>query len=79
MIAASDDRRSPTVVRTETRGGPNAPVPTKPASTWRLRFLTWREAVLELVEWFRRRYPTPLARLAYARKAYARWQGPTQP
>lgn len=32
-----------------------------------------REAVLELVEWFRRRYPTPLARLAYARMAYARW------
>jgi hypothetical protein len=33
-----------------------------------------REAVLELVEWFRRRYPTPLTRLAYARMAYARWQ-----
>jgi hypothetical protein len=32
-----------------------------------------REAVMELVEWFRRRYPTPLARLAYARRAYARW------
>ena len=31
-----------------------------------------REAVLELVEWFRCRYPTPLARPAYARKAYAR-------
>jgi hypothetical protein len=38
-----------------------------------------RETVLELVEWFRRRYPTPLARLAYVRKAYARWQAPTQP
>lgn len=38
-----------------------------------------REAVLELVEWFRRRYPTPMARLAYARRAYARWQAPTQP
>lgn len=38
-----------------------------------------RETVLELVEWFRRRYPTPLARLACARRAYARWQAPTQP
>ncbi len=38
-----------------------------------------RDAVVELVGWFRRRYPTPLARLAYARKAYARWQAPTQP
>lgn len=38
-----------------------------------------REAVVELVGWFRRRYPTPLSRLAYARKAYARWQAPTQP
>ena len=32
-----------------------------------------REAVLELVEWFRRCDPTPLARLTYARRAYARW------
>ena len=26
-----------------------------------------------LIRWFRRRYPTPAARLAYARRAYARW------
>jgi hypothetical protein len=26
-----------------------------------------------LIRWFRRRYPTPAARLAYARKAYRRW------
>jgi hypothetical protein len=26
-----------------------------------------------LIRWFRRRYPTPAERLAYARKAYARW------
>jgi hypothetical protein len=27
-----------------------------------------------LIRWFRRRYPTPAARLAYARRAYRRWQ-----
>jgi hypothetical protein len=32
-----------------------------------------RQAVLALVRWFRRRYPTPAARLAYVRQAYARW------
>ena len=26
-----------------------------------------------LIAWFRRRYPTPRERLAYARGAYARW------
>ena len=26
-----------------------------------------------LIRWFRRRYPTPAARLAYARRAYMRW------
>ena len=26
-----------------------------------------------LIRWFRRRYPTPAARLAYARRAYERW------
>lgn len=26
-----------------------------------------------LIRWFRRRYPTPAERLAYARRAYARW------
>lgn len=33
-----------------------------------------REEVLSLVRWFTRRYPTPAARLAYVRQAYARWQ-----
>ncbi len=33
-----------------------------------------REDVLSLVRWFTRRYPTPAARLAYVRQAYARWQ-----
>ena len=33
-----------------------------------------REDVLALVSWFRRRYPTPVERLAYTRRAYARWQ-----
>jgi len=33
-----------------------------------------REEVLSLVAWFCRRYPTPLERLAYVRRAYARWR-----
>lgn len=33
-----------------------------------------REEVLALADWFSHRYPTPLARLAYARTAYARWR-----
>ena len=32
-----------------------------------------RARTLELVRWFRRRYPTPAERLAYARRAYKRW------
>jgi hypothetical protein len=31
-----------------------------------------RERIDELIDWFTRRYPTPEARLAYARRAYAR-------
>ncbi len=34
-----------------------------------------RAATLELVRWFRRRYPTPLARLAWARRAHKRFLG----
>jgi len=34
-----------------------------------------RQATLELVEWFCRRYPTAAERLAYVRRAYARWSG----
>jgi hypothetical protein len=33
-----------------------------------------RDGVLALVRWFRRRYPTPAERLAYVRRAYARWR-----
>lgn len=33
-----------------------------------------RDAVRALCDWFIRRYPTPLDRLAYVRRAYARWQ-----
>lgn len=41
-----------------------------------------QRSVLELVGWFCRRYPTPLARLQYVTRAHARWhaarsQGPT--
>ena len=33
-----------------------------------------REQLQELVTWFQRRYPSPMERLAYVRRAYARWQ-----
>lgn len=33
-----------------------------------------REDARALVAWFCRRYPTPLDRLAYVRRAYARWE-----
>jgi len=33
-----------------------------------------REGILELIAWFRRRYPTPLDRLRYVRRAFRRWQ-----
>ena len=33
---------------------------------------TEREAVLDLVRWFTRRYPTGAERLAYVRRAYRR-------
>jgi hypothetical protein len=32
-----------------------------------------RENTRSLIRWFKRRYPTAGARLAYARRAYARW------
>jgi hypothetical protein len=32
-----------------------------------------REQIDEMVTWFMRRYPTAGDRLAYARRAYARW------
>ena len=32
-----------------------------------------------LIRWFRRRYPTPATRLAYARRAYRRWRAATPP
>ena len=32
-----------------------------------------REESLSLIRWFRRRYPTPGQRLAYARRAHRRW------
>jgi hypothetical protein len=31
------------------------------------------EQSLELIRWFCKRYPTPYERLAYVRRAYARW------
>ena len=33
-----------------------------------------REHAQDLIRWFTRRYPTPAERLAYARRAYARWK-----
>jgi hypothetical protein len=32
-----------------------------------------RSHALSLIRWFRRRYPEPADRLAYVRRAYARW------
>jgi hypothetical protein len=34
---------------------------------------TERAEMNALIDWFTRRYPTPLARLEYVRRAYARW------
>ena len=36
-----------------------------------------RAKVVALVRWFRRRYPTPLDRLAYVRRAHRRWRPET--
>lgn len=33
----------------------------------------------ELIEWFQRRYPTPLERLRYVTRAYRRWQRTLEP
>jgi hypothetical protein len=33
-----------------------------------------REDAASLIRWFTTRYPTPLERLAYARRAFARWR-----
>ena len=33
------------------------------------------EEARSLIRWFRRRYPTPAERLAFARRAYRRWAG----
>ena len=38
-----------------------------------------REETLSLIRWFRRRYPTPAERLAYARRAYRRWSAVQRP
>jgi len=32
-----------------------------------------QERARSLIRWFRRRYPTPAERLAYARRTYRRW------
>jgi hypothetical protein len=34
-----------------------------------------REEVVSLIRWFTARYPTPLERLAYVRRAHRRWRG----
>jgi hypothetical protein len=38
-----------------------------------------REQALALIRWFKRRYPTPAERLAYVRRAYARWSRTARP
>jgi hypothetical protein len=37
-----------------------------------------RAAIRALIRWFRRRYPRPADRLAYVRRAYARWTASTR-
>jgi hypothetical protein len=32
-----------------------------------------REEAVRLIRWFKKRYPTPAERLAYARRSYRRW------
>ena len=32
-----------------------------------------RQEALRLIRWFKKRYPTPAERLAYAQRSYARW------
>lgn len=36
-----------------------------------------RRSVLELVTWFRRRYPTPAERLRYVTQAFRLWSRPS--
>jgi hypothetical protein len=36
------------------------------------------EEARSLIRWFKRRYPTPGERLAYARRAYRRWRAAQQ-
>lgn len=38
-----------------------------------------RASILSLVRWFRRRYPTPIERLAYVRRTYQRWVSASSP
>ena len=35
--------------------------------------------IFDLIGWFTRRYPTPLERLAYVRRAYKRWKAAVEP
>ena len=35
-----------------------------------------RAEIVDLVRWFQQRYPTGAERLAYVRRAYARWARP---
>ena len=32
-----------------------------------------RQEALRLIRWFKKRYPTPAERLAYAQRSYTRW------
>ena len=38
-----------------------------------------RQEALELIRWFTARYPTAAERLAYVRRAYARWTAQHEP
>ena len=73
MLARFAARKRP---RTGFTSGPERQLTAEEARTWLSVPIgdNERADVLSLVRWFRRRYPTPVERLADVRRAYARWQ-----
>jgi hypothetical protein len=61
--AAIEEAVNRLVSRDELRSALESPIPADE-----------RDEVLALVRWFTRRYPSPRDRLAYVRRAHARWR-----